>query len=54
MQIKNITDDRLLLVAEDGMVVTNGEDYGYAISLEQGKSYSDYYEITEEEYNNLK
>lgn len=54
MQIKNISEDRLLLIAEDGMVITNDEDYGYTISLEQGKSPSDYYEITEEEYNNLK
>lgn len=39
--------------ASEGMILTNGEIYGTKIYLADGMNESDFYEITEEEYENL-
>ena len=39
------------LIAKPGMIYTNGTDYGKMIFLAEGVDASDYYEITEDEYN---
>lgn len=41
---------RTTLYADDGMILTNGEEYGRIIHLAVGADPSMYYEITEEEY----
>ena len=53
MKIINITDNKILLVADDGKWLTNGSDYGKTISLADGVSQEGYCEITEEEYEKL-
>ena len=42
---------RILLNADEGKVLTDGEIYGKHIYLEDGREASEFYEITEEEYN---
>lgn len=42
---------RKVICAEDGKILTNGEIYGRQIALAEGVSETDFYEITEEEYN---
>lgn len=44
---------RTVLYAEDGKVLTNGGIYGKQIFLADGVSESDFYEITEEEYQTI-
>ena len=44
---------RTVIFAEDGKVLTNGEIYGKQIFLADGVSESDFYEITEEEYQKI-
>ena len=44
---------RTILYAEDGQVLTNGEIYGKQIFLADGVSESDFYEITDEEYQKI-
>lgn len=41
---------REILIANKGMVLTDGETYGKKIYLEEGKSADKFYEITDEEY----
>lgn len=41
---------RIVLTAEDGMVLTNGETYGTVIYLAEGVDASTFREITKEEY----
>ena len=43
--------ERVILTADDGMVLTNGTDYGKVIYLAEGADPSVYYQITEEQYN---
>ena len=43
----------ILLVADKGMVVTNGETHGEVIRLAEGMSDEGYYEITREEYEDI-
>ena len=47
MRIRNI------LYAEEGKVLTDGEIYGRQIFLAEGKNPSEFYEITEKEYNEV-
>lgn len=44
---------RKTLTASEGHVLTNGEVYGTIIYLAEGMDGSDFYEITEEEYEEL-
>ena len=44
---------RTVIYAEDGHVLTNGEIYGKQIFLADGVSESDFYEITDEEYQKI-
>ncbi len=44
---------RVILYAEDGYVLTNGEIYGKQIYLADGLSAKDFYEITEAEYEEI-
>ena len=48
--MKKIDD---LIFADDGKILTNGVDYGTTISLADGVSDKDYYEITIEEYEQI-
>ena len=44
---------RTVLYADDGMVFTNGLEFGKIIYLANGIDPSMYYQITEEEYNSI-
>ena len=44
---------RLIVYAEDGMVLTNGEIFGKEIYLAEGMSADDFYEITDAEYEEI-
>ena len=41
---------RTVIYAEEGKILTNGEIYGKQIFLAEGVNETDFYEITEEEY----
>jgi hypothetical protein len=45
--------ERQILIANDGMVLTNGEIYGKEIYLADGMSADAFYEITQAEYEAL-
>ena len=42
--------DRTILTADEGMVLTNGINYGRVIYLAQGADPTAYYQITQAEY----
>jgi hypothetical protein len=44
---------RKIIYAEDGKVLTDGEIYGTQIFLAEGKSESDFHEISKEEYEKI-
>lgn len=41
---------RIVIYADDGKVLTNGEVYGKHIYLAEGESAENYHEITDKEY----
>lgn len=41
------------LIADDGMVLTDGEHFGECIYLSEDANKSSYYEISQEEYEKL-
>ena len=41
------------LFADEGMILTNGENYGTTVSLAEGETGDNYTEITKEEYDEL-
>lgn len=43
----------ITLYADNGMILTDGKNYGTTISLATGKTEENYYEITKEEYENI-
>lgn len=45
--------ERKVLYADDGKVLTDGETYGKLIFLAEGKNSFSYYEITEQEYQEI-
>ena len=51
--MKQETITRIKLTASDGMMLTNGSEYGRIIFLADTAKAEDYYEITEEEYNRI-
>ena len=44
---------RMIIYAEDGHVLTNGEIYGTQIFLADGLNAEDFYEITDKEYQKI-
>ncbi len=44
---------RIVLYAEEGKVLTNGTEYGTVIYLADGVSAYSYYEIAQEEYEEI-
>ena len=42
--------ERIIINASEGHILTNGEIYGKQIFLAEGVNETDFYEITEEEY----
>ena len=44
---------RMVLIADDGKILTDGKEYGRQIFLEVGRSADEFYEITNEEYAEL-
>ena len=45
--------ERIILTADEGMILTDGVNYGRVIYLADGTDPSVYYQITEEEYNTI-
>lgn len=43
-------DSRIMLMADKGKIITNGEIYGRTIYLAEGQSKEGFYEIPEAEY----
>lgn len=41
---------RIVIYADEGKILTNGETYGRVIFLAEGVSADEYYEITEADY----
>lgn len=46
-------ENYIMLKADEGMILTNGEIYGKVIALGKGDSADNYHEITEEEYQKI-
>lgn len=44
---------RIVLSADEGMVLTDGKSYGSTALLAEGRSADEFWEITEEEYNEI-
>lgn len=44
---------KITIMADEGMYLTDGENYGKVISLADDMTVDKYYEITEEEYNKI-
>ena len=51
--MKKETIKQIILTADDGMYLTNGETYGKTVVLPESADQSVWYEISEQEYNKL-
>ena len=51
--MKKETIKQIILTADEGMYLTNGETYGKMVVLPESADQSVWYEITEQEYNKL-
>ncbi len=51
--MKKETIKQIILTADEGMYLTNGETYGKTVVLPESADITIWYEITEEEYNEL-
>lgn len=47
------TIKQIILKADEGKYLTNGETYGKTVILPESANVADWYEITEEEYNEI-
>ena len=46
-------ETRVVLKAEEGMILTDGETYGRTVMLAEDRNADEFHEITEEEYNEI-
>ena len=44
---------RIVLSADEGMVLTDGKSYGSTALLAEGRSADEFWDITDEEYNTV-
>lgn len=44
---------RIILYADEGKILTDGEIYGSTVYLSEERNPSEFYEITEKEYNEV-
>lgn len=51
--MKKETIKQIILTADDGMYLTNGETYGKTVVLPETANTNDWYEITDIEYNRI-
>ena len=51
--MKKETIKQIILTADDGMYLTNGETYGKTVVLPETANTDDWYEITDIEYNRI-
>lgn len=51
--MKRETVKQIILTADDGMYLTNGDTYGKTVILPEGADQNQWREITEDEYNIL-
>lgn len=51
--MKKETIKQIILTADDGMYLTNGETYGKTVVLPETARIDDWREITEEEYKSI-
>lgn len=51
--MKKETIKQIILTADEGMYLTNGETYGKTVVLPESADTNDWYEITEAEYEKI-
>ena len=51
--MKKETIKQIILTADEGMYLTNGETYGKTVVLPETANTNDWYEITDIEYNRI-
>lgn len=44
---------KIILYADEGMILTDGENYGTTVYLAEGREASEFHEITEAEYEQI-
>ncbi len=51
--MKKETIKQIILTADEGMYLTNGETYGKTVVLPEGADVNEWHEITEAEYDSI-
>lgn len=51
--MKRETIKQIILTADEGMYLTNGETYGKTVVLPESANVNDWYEVTEAEYEKI-